>query len=263
MSFATLPPPLRSRAAAEASKKTAALIGLLFLTATAAFIGADTLNSGVLQQPDFLRTASGQTGALATSALLLFGQFGVVGIAVLLYPLLKPHCPSLALAHVGFRTAELAASLFYLAIPLTTIHLATGLRDGTVDTAVSTSLAALLQAQYSVTILMIYLVTTAAGMCMAILLFRSRLIPRWLAVLGLASYPALLAGCILNLFGVIDVTQGIGLIALVPGGLFELILPIWLLTKGFCTPPLDDHPAERTSMVPSTERVGPRQVGFN
>jgi len=29
------------------------------------------------------------------------------------------------------------------------------------------------------------------------------------------------------------VTQGAGLIAIAPGGLFELILPIWLLAKGF------------------------------
>jgi len=29
------------------------------------------------------------------------------------------------------------------------------------------------------------------------------------------------------------VTKGAGLIAIAPGGLFELILPIWLLAKGF------------------------------
>jgi len=35
------------------------------------------------------------------------------------------------------------------------------------------------------------------------------------------------------------VTQGIGLIALVPGGVFELILTIWLLAKGFTFPRRD------------------------
>jgi hypothetical protein len=80
---------------------------------------------------------------------------------------------------------------------------------------------------------MIYLVTTAAGMCMSILLFRSALIPRWIAVLGLIGYPSLLLGCVLDMFDVVDVTQGVGLAALVPGGIFELILPIWLFAKGF------------------------------
>jgi hypothetical protein len=215
------------------TRRTAVLVGLFFLTATVAFIFADTLNNGVLSRPDFLAGASAETNALATGALLLFGQFGVVGIAVLLFPLLKPNGESLALAHVGFRVAELAASLFYLAVPLLAIELGARLRDGSVDTAVSTSLGALLQAQYSVAILMIYLVSSAAGMCMSVLLYRSMLIPRWIAILGLIGYPSLLVGCILDVFGVVDLTQGVGLVALVPGGIFELILPIWLFVRGF------------------------------
>lgn len=220
------------------SRKTAVLVGLLFLTATAAFILAEAINSGVLSQPGFLTVASSETTALATGALLLFGQFGVVGIAVLLFPLLKRHGEALALAHVGFRVTELAASLFYLAVPLLAIELGTGLRDGTVDASTSSSLGALLQAQHTVAILMIYLATAAAGMCMATLFYRSRLIPRRLAILGLVTYPALLAGTILDMFNVVDVTQGVGLVALVPGAVFEFLLPIWLIVKGFTVP---DH----------------------
>ncbi|WP_433038041.1 DUF4386 domain-containing protein [Actinomycetospora sp. CA-053990] len=218
------------------TRRTAALVGLLFLTATAAFIAADTINGGILSRSDFLLGASAHTSALATGAVLVAGQFGVVGIAVLLFPLLRPYGESLALAHVGFRIAELAASLFYLAIPLLVIELGAVLRDGSVDASVSPALGALLQAQYGVATLLIYLVTTVAGMCMATLLYRSRLIPRWLAILGLISYPTLLLGCVLDLYGLADVTQGAGLVALVPGGLFELILPIWLLARGFAFP---------------------------
>jgi hypothetical protein len=218
------------------TRKTATLVGLLFLSATIAFIFADTLIGGVLSRPDFLAGASADTGSLAAGASLLAGQFGVVGIAVLLFPLLKRHGESLALAHVGFRVAELAASLFYLAVPLLALELGAGVRDGTVDAATSASLGALLRVQYSASTLLIYLVTTAAGTCMAVLLYRSRLIPRPLAILGLVSYPALLVGCVLDMFGIVDVTQGVGLIALVPGGIFELILPIWLFVKGFTFP---------------------------
>jgi hypothetical protein len=116
------------------------------------------------------------------------------------------------------------------------IELGTGLRDGTIDPSASAGLGAMVQAQHSAATLLIYLVTTAAGMCMAVLLYRSRLIPRPLAILGLVTYPALLAGCVLDVFGVVDVTQGVGLVALVPGGVFELVLPIWLFVKGFSFP---------------------------
>ncbi|WP_233621737.1 DUF4386 domain-containing protein [Amycolatopsis sp. WAC 04182] len=160
----------------------------------------------------------------------------MVGIAVLLFPLVKHHGEALALAHIGFRVIELAASLFYLAIPLMVIELGAGLRDGTIDAATSASLGASVKAQQGVATLLIYLVVTAAGLCMSILLHRSRLVPRWLAVLGIVSYPTLLAGCVLDLFGVVDVTQGVGLVALVPGGVFEVVLPIWLFVKGFTFP---------------------------
>jgi hypothetical protein len=175
---------------------------------------------------------------LATGALLLFAQFGVVGIAVLLFPLLKRHGEALALAHVGFRVTELAASLFYLAVPLLAIELGAGLRDGTIDGSAASSLGALLQAQHHVAISMIYIATSAAGICMTTLLYRSRLIPRWLAVLGLFTYPTLLVGSVLDMFNVVSMTQGIGLVALIPGALFEFILPVWLLVKGFNIP---DH----------------------
>jgi hypothetical protein len=221
------------------TRRTAVFVGLLFLTATAAFIFAEALNSKVLNQPDFLASASSQTTLLATGALLLFGQFGVVGIAVLLFPLLKPHGEALALAHVGFLATELAATLFYLAVPLLAIELGAGLSDGTVDGSASSSLGALLQAQHDVAILMIYFATGAAGICMAILLYRSRLIPRWLAVLGLVTYPTLLVGSVLDMFNVVSVTQGIGLVALIPGALFEFILPVWLIVKGFNVPDPD------------------------
>ena len=38
------------------------------------------------------------------------------------------------------------------------------------------------------------------------------------------------------MFNVTSVTHGVGQVALVPGGLFELILPIWLIVKGFAFP---------------------------
>jgi hypothetical protein len=208
-------------------------VGLLFLTATAAFIFAEAFTSRVLSQPNFLVAASSQTFALATAAVLLLAQFGVVGIAVLLFPLLKRHGEALALGHVAFRITELAATLVFLAVPLLSIELGTGLADGTVDRAASTTLGALLQAQHSVAILLIYLATAAAGICMTTLLFRSRLIPRWLAILGLITYPTLLMGTILDIFNVVNVTHGIGLLALIPGAVFEFVLPIWLLVKGF------------------------------
>lgn len=217
-------------------RRTAVLVGLLFLTATVAFATAEALINGVLDRADYLSGASADANALTTGALLAFvNGVAVVGIAVLLYPLLKGYSEPLALGYVGLRVAELVASLFLLAVPLLVIALADRLRDGTVDASASQPLGSLLQAQHDVAIVMVYLITSVAGGILAFLLYQTRLIPRWLAVLGVIAYPVLFVGAVLDMFDVVDVTQGAGLLAVIPGGLFELILPIWLLAKGFTT----------------------------
>ena len=68
---------------------------------------------------------------------------------------------------------------------------------------------------------------------MSYLLLRTRLVPRGLSVLGLVGYPALLLATVLDVLGIVDAVAGAGLVGLVPGGLFELLLPIWLFVRGF------------------------------
>ncbi|MGH9124689.1 MAG: DUF4386 domain-containing protein [Acidimicrobiales bacterium] len=229
------PPPAALAGPTTAStRRTASLVGLLFLAATVTFILADKLITGVLQNPAYLTTAFAHTNALATGAMLgLVEGPATVGIAVLLFPLLKRDSEPMALAYVGLRIAELAAALLYVATPLLVMKVGAAVHNRSLDASMSHQLGALFQAQHSIAIVLIYLLTAVAGTILAILLYRSQLIPRPLAILGLVGYPVLLAGGVLSLFNAVDVTHGVGLLASVPGGLFELILPIRLFTKGF------------------------------
>jgi hypothetical protein len=87
--------------------------------------------------------------------------------------------------------------------------------------------------QWDAYVLAVYAVSGAAGLVLSRALLTSRIVPRKLSRLGLIGYPVFLVGTILAMFHVVDVTHGVGMLALVPGGLFELILPIWLFTNGF------------------------------
>ena len=60
------------------------------------------------------------------------------------------------------------------------------------------------------------------------LLFRTRLIPRFLAVGGFIGYVSLMVGMIAEIFGI-----HISLMLSVPGIFFEVGLPLWLFIKGF------------------------------
>jgi hypothetical protein len=191
----------QSEPTTASTRKTAVLIGLLFLTATVTFAIAEGLIRNVLDRPDFLTGASGDTNALAAAAVLAFVQgVAIVGIAVFFFPLLKRESEPLALAYVALRAVEFAATLFYLASPLLVIKLADGLRDGSVDSSASQPLGALLDSQQRVAVVIIYLVTSVLGSILSFLLYRSRLVPRWIALLGLVGYPLLLLGTILTAF---------------------------------------------------------------
>jgi hypothetical protein len=79
---------------------------------------------------------------------------------------------------------------------------------------------------------------------LAALLYRSGLVPRWLAALGLIGYATHMAGAAAEIFGV-----PIGLVLLIPGAIFELALPAWLLTKGF-NPAAYDGPRATPATAP-------------
>ena len=207
------------------SRRSATLVGLLFLVATFTFATGNGLIGGVLETAADFEDAPAHNTALAIGALLAFAQgIAIVGIAVLLYPLLKRVSEPLALGYVGLRVAELAATLLYVAVPLTAIELGGTGGSGT---------GQLLLAQQSVAVVLIYLVTSVNGLVLAALLYRSAMVPRSIAVLGLVGYPTLLVGCMLAVANGGDMTHGAALLALVPGGIYEVVLPLWLIVKGF------------------------------
>jgi hypothetical protein len=220
------------------TRRTATIVGVLFLVQTLAFIFAEQVLTGVLKRPDYLTGIAGGATTMTIGALLAFvSGVSVVGIAILMFPLLKRTSEPLALGYVGERVIELVLQVFfYLAAPLLMIAIGHGLRDGTVNAAAAQTLGPVLKSVHDVGIVVLYLVTSVGGTIFAFLLYRSQLVPRPLAVLGLVGYLVLLVGSVLAMFGATDLTQGAGLLAVVPGGLFELILPILLLVKGFSHP---------------------------
>ena len=76
------------------------------------------------------------------------------------------------------------------------------------------------------------------------MLFRYRLVPRVISVVGLIGYALVFLGSIAGWFDLIDVSPGgsAQFLAL-PVAAFEIILlPFWLLFRGFKTPEAPEHP---------------------
>jgi hypothetical protein len=146
---------------------------------------------------------------------MLVSGLSVVGIGVLAYQVLKAFNKKLAIWYPVMRVVEL-----------------------TVSTVCGVYLLATSQAVPN-HMLLIYIPTAIGGLIFTYLLLRSKVVPAWIAVLGLVGYGLFGLGTALNFMGVVDLNAGFGMILLVPGGLFEvLVLPIWLIAKGFRLPPV-------------------------
>jgi hypothetical protein len=144
---------------------------------------------------------------------MMCSGLAVVAIGLQMYPVLKTVNQRLAFWYPVLRIAEFA---------------------------ISAACGVYLVTQWQVVpnhLLWVYIPTGIGGLVLTYLLFVSRLVPRAISVLGLIGYASLFAGAVVDLLGVLNMNEGPGLALLAPGGLFEfVVLPIWLIAKGFRSP---------------------------
>ena len=232
----------------DTSKITARIVGVLFLVATATYMAGTGLINSMLTVPDYLANVYPEKAQLITGVLLqVVDAAAVVGIGVLLYPILKKHSETVAIGYVGTRILECAflvlggiGTLSLIALSQATIQ------AGTTSASYALTSGALLASGSHTAYLIAMGALGLGSLPFCYLLYRSRLVPRALSILGLAGYAALLVGALLELFGL-----NLYMLQYVPGGLFELILPIWLIVKGFNSSPV----------VPESSKVDTREVG--
>jgi hypothetical protein len=226
------------------NRGTAALVGALFLISTATFILSNVLITPLLASHNFLGAiADHRQVMIAATLIALIEGTATVGIALALYPILKRQHPALALGYAGMRIAELAIAV--VGFGLGGLLLVT--LSGTAANSANTELGTVLVALRHWTIMLVYVYTAVGGVMLSYMLLRTRLVPRGFSLLGLIGYPVLLLAAVLDMFGVVDTVNGAGLVGLVPGGLFELLLPIWLIAKGFNLAALDRMRVTRVS----------------
>ena len=235
--IATRPAP---RAGADALRRTALVAGVLFLITYLTSISAKFAFYPPFFETDYILGAGADSqlawGALAEVILVVAN----VGSAVVLYPVLRRQNETLAL---GFVTARVMESVFIavgiLAV-LTTITLrqdfaGTGADDG----ALSVVGEALMTMQEWTFILGPgFVVGVGNGLLLGYLMYRSGLVPRGMAALGLLGGTLIcLAGAAMML-GVIEVGSTWQVLATVPEFFWELSLGVYLIVKGFKPSPV-------------------------
>lgn len=188
----------------KSTRTTAIIVGLLFLVSTLAFmIGSNLIQSFLIDE------TQNKPPLILGVILEIICGVAVVGIGVLMFPILKMFNKRLALGYVVFRVVEC------------TIIIVGGIY-----------LLSLLELMWKYEMI-IFVFTALGGLLFSYLLFQSKLIPRYLSGLGIIGYAMLLLGVVLDMFSIFNINDGAGMLIYLPGGLFELFLPIWLFIKGF------------------------------
>jgi hypothetical protein len=216
----------------DSSRKTALVAGLLYLLT---FVSIPTLALyGPVRDRNYVTGDGPDTAAIVGGVLEVVVAFACVGTAVVLFPILKRQNESVALGFVGARTLEAAAIVAGVACLLTVVTLR---RAGAGTDAVVTG-QALVGLYDRLFLLGQSLMPTANALLLGTLLYRSRLVPRALPVLGFIGAPILLAATIATLTGAIERDSAWAGLAAIPIALWELSLGIRLVAKGFKPSPL-------------------------
>src|SRR3954452_19271596 len=203
---ATSPPVVRPDSSV---RRTARIVGVLFLAGYLAYGVGSLIATGIADSDD----RSDSTALFVTGvALMLLNSAFVIGIGVLMFPILRANNKAIAAGYLGTRIFEGAV----LAIGVVSLIALTG------SDAIDANATFYNVAEAGLGI---------GSLFFCALLFRTALVPRWLAAWGFLGYACFGGGNLLELFG----AAGAALVAAIPGGLSELTFAIWLIARGFAS----------------------------
>ena len=206
------------------------IIGVLFLIATASYMIGSTLIEANLTSSDYLSHIYSNRTEIYIGLLLEFMNSAVVvGIAMLLFPLLRHHKESIAIGYLCSRIIESVLLIVGIISPLVLLTLSETFNtaDGTNWESYSVIGELLIKGQ-EMTFELAMLALGIGSVMICYLMYRKKLIPRPLSLLGIVGYASLFASSCLSIIGVDP-----GIVLFIPGGIFEIGFPIWLIVKGF------------------------------
>jgi hypothetical protein len=230
-------------------RSTARVIGVIYLAGMVVGIGGNILIQSILSAPNPLSSIAATSMLLGLGVVLwLTAVVGDAAHGVLMFPVLKRHSEPMALGYLSGRIMDatfvaVMALLILVQIPLGTAYLTAG----TADTSTLQTLTTVLhQAElYAYEFGMVTL--GISGLILCTVFYRTGLVPRTLALWGLVGYALFLGGSLLQIVGV-DLSSG----HVVLGGVWEGVIGVWLIAKGFKPSATVFNGSSATSTAPTS-----------
>lgn len=168
------------------------------------------------------------------SLLDVFNAIACVGSAVAIFPIVRKVSLSLAIGFIASRLFEAAIILIGVVSLLAIVSLrADYLANPTTDTSTLELVGSgLLKVRNWTFLLGPGLVPANNGLLLGLLLFKGKLVPKLIPLLGIIGAPMLFASALGTYFGLFDQMSSIAAIAGLPIAAWELSLGIYLTVKG-------------------------------
>jgi hypothetical protein len=232
----------------DKTRKTALVAGVFYLIT---FVSIPTLAiySPVLNHRDWIVSSGSSTGVLVGGFLEVIVALAGIGTAVTLYPVVRRQSEGFAL---GFVTARVLEAVMIFTGVVSLLSLVTLRQD--LGGAAGANAAALVAtgashvAVYKWTFLLSQsLMPGINALLLGSLMYRSRLVPRLIPVLGLIGAPLLIIAVFATLLGQHSSLTGLAVVPVIPVAAWEFSLGVWLVVKGFRTCPITAEMAAETA----------------
>lgn len=217
--------------------RIARIVGVLYVIGTVAGILSIVFRGPVGDVEDYLVSVSTNEAGLMVGAFFVITMgLALAMIPVVMFPVLRRHNEALALGYVVFRggletVGYLAvAATWLLMVPLSQVYVRAGASDAASLQALGTLL---LETDDVVGGSLMTIVFSLGSLIFNYLLYRTRLVPRWLSGWGLIAGVLYLASGLLAMFDIVDPLATIYVLLNLPKALQEMVLAVWLIIRGF------------------------------
>lgn len=234
----TVTPSSTNHAAAKGPRQhrgAATAAGVLYIVGTAAGVLASIVSAPVAGADDPFAAAADHSGAVVTTALLVLTMgLALAFVPVVLFPLLRRLDEVLAVGYLIIRGAVETACYVLAAVSwllLLTLGQVMAAGPGTASPA-GVALGGLLSGNGDVQGVTA-LVFCLGGVMFYLMLYRSRIVPRWVVVWGLAGIPLYVAAFVLPMYDVIALGSTAQTLLFIPLALQEMVMGVWMIARGF------------------------------
>lgn len=192
-------------------------------------------------QDYLIEAAANDTQVMGAAFFQLLMGPAYVGVAVVLYPLLRKHGERSALGFIGFRI--IAGAFIFIGAMILLLLLSVSqefVSGGAARASYFQALGGLLRTGRDlVNHVGMILASSFGALLFYSLLFRTRLVPRWLSAWGLVGAALAIVASLLIMFRLVEVVTTTYVALNVPMAVQELALAAWLVARGFSPSTLD------------------------